>query len=39
LSVTIGGHAGYESRLELARLLLADFHREVVGDRHPSRSG
>jgi hypothetical protein len=30
-SSTTGGHVVYESRLELARLLLADFDREVVG--------
>jgi len=30
-SATTGGHLVYESRLELARLLLADFDPEVVG--------
>ena len=30
-SATTGGHVVYESRLELARLLLADFDSEVVG--------
>ena len=30
-SSTTGAHVVYESRLELARLLLADFDREVVG--------
>jgi hypothetical protein len=30
-SATIGGHLIYESRLELARLLLADFDPQVVG--------
>jgi hypothetical protein len=30
-SATTGGHVLYESRLELARLLLADFDSEVVG--------
>lgn len=30
-SATMGGHLVYESRLELARLLLADFDPEVVG--------
>ena len=30
-SATTGGHVVYESRLELARLLLADFDPEVVG--------
>jgi hypothetical protein len=30
-SATTGGHVVYESRLELARLLLADFDRDVVG--------
>jgi hypothetical protein len=30
-SATTGGHLVYESRLELARLLLADFDRDVVG--------
>jgi len=30
-SATTGSHVIYESRLELARLLLADFDREVVG--------
>jgi hypothetical protein len=30
-SSTTGAHVAYESRLELARLLLADFDREVVG--------
>jgi len=29
-SVTVGAHVIYESRLELARLLLADFDRDVV---------
>jgi hypothetical protein len=29
-SVTMGGHVIYESRLELARLLLADFDRDVA---------
>jgi hypothetical protein len=30
-SSTTGAHVVYESRLELARLLLADFDREVAG--------
>lgn len=30
-SSTVGAHVVYESRLQLARLLLADFDREVVG--------
>jgi hypothetical protein len=30
-SATTGGHVVYESRLELARLLLADFDPEIVG--------
>lgn len=30
-SATTGGHVVYESRLELARLLLGDFDPEVVG--------
>jgi len=30
-SSTTGGHVAYESRLELARLLLADADREIVG--------
>ena len=30
-SATTGGHVVYESRLELARLLLADFDPDVVG--------
>jgi hypothetical protein len=29
-SATMGGHVIYESRLELARLLLADFDRDVA---------
>lgn len=32
-SSTTGGHVVYESRLELARLLLADADRENRGDR------
>jgi hypothetical protein len=41
-SVTTGGHVVYESRLELARLLVADFDAEVVGiaaPRQHRRSG
>jgi hypothetical protein len=30
-AATTGGRVIYESRLELARLLLADFDRDVVG--------
>jgi hypothetical protein len=30
-SSTTGGHVVYESRLELARLLMADADREIVG--------